>query len=76
MRGLLQADRPDGVFCYNDPIASAAIEVVLEAGLRIPEEIAFVGMRQSPFRYRHLKRHYRALTTTAASLEFVPQRCC
>jgi LacI family transcriptional regulator len=43
MRGLLQADRPDGVFCYNDPIAFAAIEVVLEAGLRIPEDIAFVG---------------------------------
>jgi len=43
MRGLLQVDRPDGVFCYNDPIAFAAIEVVLEAGLRIPEDIAFVG---------------------------------
>jgi len=43
MRGLLQADRPDGVFCYNDPIAYAAIEVALEAGLRIPDDIAFVG---------------------------------
>ncbi len=43
MRGLLQAERPDGIFCYNDPIALAAIEVVLEAGLRIPEDIAFVG---------------------------------
>jgi LacI family transcriptional regulator len=43
MRGLLQANRPDGVFCYNDPIAFAAIEVALEAGLRIPEDIAFVG---------------------------------
>src|SRR5208337_3188359 len=43
MRGLLQANRPDGVFCYNDPIAFAAVEVVLEAGLRIPEDIAFVG---------------------------------
>jgi len=43
MRGLLRADRPDGVFCYNDPIAFAAIEVVLKAGLRIPEDIAFVG---------------------------------
>src|ERR1700683_338870 len=27
MRGLLQAGQPDGVFCYNDPIAYAAIEV-------------------------------------------------
>ena len=43
MRSLLQAERPDGVFCYNDPIAFAAIEVVLNAGLRIPEDIAFVG---------------------------------
>ncbi len=43
MRGLLQGERPDGVFCYNDPIAFAAIEVALEAGLRIPKDIAFVG---------------------------------
>jgi hypothetical protein len=43
MRGLLQGERPDGVFCYNDPIALAAIEVVLDEGLRIPEDIAFVG---------------------------------
>jgi LacI family transcriptional regulator, galactose operon repressor len=43
MRSLLLADRPDGVFCYNDSIAFAAVEVVLNAGLRIPEDIAFVG---------------------------------
>jgi LacI family transcriptional regulator len=43
MRALLARKRPDGVFCYNDPIAIAAIDVVLEAGLRIPEDIAFVG---------------------------------
>ena len=43
MRGLLRAKRLDGVFCYNDPIALAAIEVVLQAGLRIPEDVAFVG---------------------------------
>jgi LacI family transcriptional regulator len=43
MRSLLQVERPDGVFCYNDPIAFAAIEVALEAGFRIPEDIAFVG---------------------------------
>jgi len=34
---------PDGVFCYNDPIAIAAIDVTLAAGLRIPQDIAFVG---------------------------------
>lgn len=43
MRNLLAGRRPDGVFCYNDPIAIAAIDVALEAGLRIPEDIAFVG---------------------------------
>jgi LacI family transcriptional regulator len=43
MRKLLSGRRPDGVFCYNDPIAIAAIDVALEAGLRIPEDIAFVG---------------------------------
>jgi LacI family transcriptional regulator len=43
MRALLAAKRPDGVFCYNDPIAIAAIDVALDAGLRIPQDIAFVG---------------------------------
>jgi LacI family transcriptional regulator len=43
MRNLLAGKRPDGVFCYNDPIAIAAIDVALDAGLRIPRDIAFVG---------------------------------
>jgi LacI family transcriptional regulator len=43
MRTMLAGDQPDGVFCYNDPIAIAAVDVALEAGLRIPEDIAFVG---------------------------------
>jgi LacI family transcriptional regulator len=43
MRGLLAGKPPDGVFCYNDPIAIAAMEVVQQAGLRIPQDIAFVG---------------------------------
>ena len=43
MRKLLATENPDGVFCYNDPIAIAAIDVALEAGLRIPKDIAFVG---------------------------------
>ena len=43
MRQLLSHRRPDGVFCYNDPIAIAAIDVALEAGLRIPKDIAFIG---------------------------------
>ena len=43
MRKLLSGKPPDGVFCYNDPIAIAAIDVALGAGLKIPEDIAFVG---------------------------------
>jgi LacI family transcriptional regulator len=43
MRNLLAGKRPDGVFCYNDPMAIAAIDVAQEAGLRIPQDIAFVG---------------------------------
>jgi LacI family transcriptional regulator len=43
MHNLLAGKPPDGVFCYNDPMAIAAIDVVLEAGLRIPKDIAFIG---------------------------------
>lgn len=44
MRELLQLDpRPDAVFCYNDLIAIGAMQATLEAGLSIPEDIAFVG---------------------------------
>lgn len=35
--------RPDAVFCYNDLSAIGAIKATLEAGLRVPEDIAFVG---------------------------------
>jgi len=44
MQRLLQLKpRPDGVFCYNDPVASGAIRAILEAGLDIPGDIAVVG---------------------------------
>jgi LacI family transcriptional regulator len=34
---------PDGVFCYNDPIAIGVIDAVLEAGLRVPQDVAVIG---------------------------------
>jgi LacI family transcriptional regulator len=41
---LLEATpKPDGIFCYNDPTAYGAIAAVLEAGLRVPEDVAIVG---------------------------------
>ena len=44
MRKLLETDPiPDGVFCYNDPVAIGAIKAIGEAGLRVPEDIAVVG---------------------------------
>ena len=44
MRRLLKLpERPDAVFCFNDLLALGAMRAVHEAGLRIPEDIAFVG---------------------------------
>jgi len=42
-RLLAGEKRPDGIFCFNDPSALGAMRAILEAGLRIPEEIAVVG---------------------------------
>jgi LacI family transcriptional regulator len=35
--------RPDGIFAYNDPMAIGAIEAILDAGLRVPEDVAVIG---------------------------------
>jgi len=40
---LKLSPRPDGIFSYNDPMAIGAIEAILDAGLRVPEDIAVVG---------------------------------
>ena len=34
---------PDGVFCYNDPVAAGAIKAILESGRSIPGDIAVIG---------------------------------
>ena len=34
---------PDGVFCHNDTIAMGAMRAILDAGLRIPQDVAIVG---------------------------------
>lgn len=50
MRKLLMVHpRPDAVFCYNDPAAVGAMEAILHAGLRIPEDIALVGCGNLPY---------------------------
>lgn len=44
MRQLLRVNpRPDGVFCYNDPVAAGAVKAVLEAGLGVPGDVAIIG---------------------------------
>ncbi|MCL2660884.1 MAG: LacI family transcriptional regulator [Acidobacteriaceae bacterium] len=41
---LLAANpRPDGIFCFNDPSALGTMRALLEAGLRIPEDVAVIG---------------------------------
>jgi len=41
---LLSLDpRPDGIFCFNDPVAIGAMKAILESGLRIPEDVAIIG---------------------------------
>lgn len=40
---LTLKQRPDGVFCYNDPVAAGAIKAILEAGLDVPGDIAVIG---------------------------------
>jgi LacI family transcriptional regulator len=44
MRQLMSLKtRPDGIFCFNDPLAMGAINYAVEQGLRIPEDVAIIG---------------------------------
>jgi LacI family transcriptional regulator len=43
MKVLKLNPRPDGVFCFSDPLAIGAIRAILESGLRIPEDVALIG---------------------------------
>ena len=44
MRQLLALHpRPDGVFCFNDPLAMGAMNYALDHGVKIPEDLALVG---------------------------------
>ena len=43
LRLLKKKPVPDGVFCYNDPVAIGAMRAISEAGLRVPEDIAVAG---------------------------------
>jgi LacI family transcriptional regulator len=44
MRRLLNlTPRPDAVFCFNDPVAIGAMKAILEAGMRLPQDISVAG---------------------------------
>ena len=43
MKLLASNPRPDGIFCFNDPSALGAMRAILDAGLRIPDDIAVIG---------------------------------
>jgi LacI family transcriptional regulator len=35
--------RPDGIFCFSDPLAIGTMRAILDSGLRVPEDVALVG---------------------------------
>lgn len=44
-RALLELpDRPDAIFCYSDLLAMGAMRAVFDAGLRVPEDVAVIGI--------------------------------
>lgn len=38
----------DGVFCANDPMAAAALQVLRDAGRRVPDDVSVIGFDDSP----------------------------
>ncbi|MCF0096177.1 LacI family DNA-binding transcriptional regulator [Micromonospora sp. MH99] len=37
-------DRPDGIFCFSDPLAIGAMRAAFDAGLRVPVDVAVIGV--------------------------------
>ena len=62
LRLLKPQSRPTAVFCYNDRMAMGAYRAAAELGLRIPDDISFVGFDNQQLIAENL---YPALTTVA-----------
>lgn len=45
---LQMRPRPDGVFAANDSTAVACMQTLLDAGVRVPEDVAIVGFNNDP----------------------------
>jgi LacI family transcriptional regulator len=41
-------ERPDAIFCLNDPIAVTTMQLVKEKGIRIPDELSIIGFTDEP----------------------------
>ena len=74
---LSQKKRPDAVFCYNDVIAYGALKAIFEAGLRIPADLAVIGVSNlaslsfwdaSPVALTTIDQGIRALADSTAQL--------
>jgi LacI family transcriptional regulator len=46
---LALREPPDGIFCYNDAVAAGCMRVVMDRGLKVPDDIAFVGVGNTRF---------------------------
>ncbi len=51
---LALKEPPDAVFAFNDPVAIGALKAILQAGLRVPQDIALIGVGN--FRHADLFR--------------------
>jgi LacI family transcriptional regulator len=50
MRELLHLpEPPDAVFCYNDAVAAACMRIIMNRGLRVPDDIALAGIGNTRF---------------------------
>lgn len=58
-------DRPDAIFCVNDPIAVTAMQLVKEMGISIPDELSIVGFTDEP-----VSRYIEPSLTTVAQPAF------
>ncbi|SIM65370.1 LacI family DNA-binding transcriptional regulator [Micromonospora cremea] len=41
---LARPGRPDAIFCYSDPLAIGAMRAAFDAGLRVPGDVAVIGI--------------------------------
>ena len=48
IRAIRSLHHPVGIFCYNDYVATDIMDACIEAGIRIPQEVAVIGVDNDP----------------------------